>query len=216
MIYNTQKPQWNNAFIDDQRTLFNRPSPRRVTGTQKRNQGPLCRWNPKLSKDSLVLSLESVRVQVQLLHPLPGIFCILILLNNNNDNNKIWNRVDCRRSERKKSKTHKRLNRTLFNQTKQDRMQIFEGILLFKATNKCLGSHFTQLHLFQSSSDIMLHVACTVDQIFPCNFMTFFARHHFHGWLGDQYHESIDGPWRNNVFIDHRPNPCRPTKEITF
>ena len=33
------------------------------------------------------------------------------------------------------SKTHKRLNRTLVNQRKQDRMQIFEGILFFKATN---------------------------------------------------------------------------------
>ena len=33
------------------------------------------------------------------------------------------------------SKTQRRLNRTFFNQTKQDWMQIFEGILFFKATN---------------------------------------------------------------------------------
>ena len=30
------------------------------------------------------------------------------------------------------SKTHKMLNTALFNQTKQDRMQILEGILFFK------------------------------------------------------------------------------------
>ena len=34
-----------------------------------------------------------------------------------------------------KSKTHKGLNRTLFNQTKQDRLEIFERILFLKATN---------------------------------------------------------------------------------
>ena len=34
-----------------------------------------------------------------------------------------------------KSKTHRRLNRMLFNQTMQDRMKLFEGILFFKATN---------------------------------------------------------------------------------
>ena len=42
----------------------------------------------------------------------------------------------------KKSKTHKRFNRTLFNQTKQDRMQIFEGILFFKATNNSSVTSF--------------------------------------------------------------------------
>ena len=34
-----------------------------------------------------------------------------------------------------RSKAHKRLSRTLFDETKQDRMQIFEGILFFKTTN---------------------------------------------------------------------------------
>ena len=34
-----------------------------------------------------------------------------------------------------KAHTHKGLNRTLFNQTKQDRTQFFEGILFFKSTN---------------------------------------------------------------------------------
>ena len=33
------------------------------------------------------------------------------------------------------SKTHRRLSRTFFNWPKQDRMQIFEGIVFFKATN---------------------------------------------------------------------------------
>ena len=37
--------------------------------------------------------------------------------------------------KKKGSKTHDRANRTLFNQTKQDRMQFFEGIFFFKATN---------------------------------------------------------------------------------
>ena len=32
-------------------------------------------------------------------------------------------------------KAHKRLNRMLFNQTKQDKMRIFEEILFFIATN---------------------------------------------------------------------------------
>ena len=35
------------------------------------------------------------------------------------------------------SQTHKRLNKTHVNQTKQDRVQIFEGILFFKATVSC-------------------------------------------------------------------------------
>ena len=43
------------------------------------------------------------------------------------------------------SKTHKRLNRTLFNQIKQDRIQIFEGILFLKATH-------TKIPLFVSLS----------------------------------------------------------------
>ena len=47
---------------------------------------------------------------------------------------KIWNMIDCWRSERR-SKTHKGLNRMLLKQTKQDRMQIFEGILFSKAMN---------------------------------------------------------------------------------
>ena len=34
-----------------------------------------------------------------------------------------------------RSKTHKCLKRMLFNQTKRDRIQIVEGILMFKATN---------------------------------------------------------------------------------
>ena len=33
------------------------------------------------------------------------------------------------------SKTHQRINRTLFNVTKQDRMHIMEVLLFFKATN---------------------------------------------------------------------------------
>ena len=33
------------------------------------------------------------------------------------------------------SKTHRMWNRMLFNQTKQERMQIFKGILFFKSTN---------------------------------------------------------------------------------
>ena len=35
----------------------------------------------------------------------------------------------------RKSGMYKRLNRTLFNETKQDRMQIFKAILFFKAMN---------------------------------------------------------------------------------
>ena len=36
---------------------------------------------------------------------------------------------------KKRSKTHRRLNRMLFNQTKQDRMQVSEGSLFLKAMN---------------------------------------------------------------------------------
>ena len=36
---------------------------------------------------------------------------------------------------KQRSKTHKMFSRTLFNQTKPDRMQIFKGIFFFKATN---------------------------------------------------------------------------------
>ena len=43
-------------------------------------------------------------------------------------------RVDCRRSEKKKkSQNTQKLKRTLFNQTKQNRMRIVEEILVFKA-----------------------------------------------------------------------------------
>ena len=47
---------------------------------------------------------------------------------------KKWNRVDCRRSE-KRPKTHQRLKRTLFNWIEQDKMwEYFEEVLLFRAT----------------------------------------------------------------------------------
>ena len=39
------------------------------------------------------------------------------------------------KKKRKDPKTHKRSERTLFTQTKQDRMRILEEILFFKATN---------------------------------------------------------------------------------
>ena len=45
----------------------------------------------------------------------------------------ILNRVDCRRSETKIKNTQN-VKQDDFNQTKQDRMQIFEGILVFKTT----------------------------------------------------------------------------------
>ena len=52
----------------------------------------------------------------------------------------IWNKVDCLCSGKKDQKYTKVFknnnnNNTLFNQTKQDRLYIFEGILFFKATN---------------------------------------------------------------------------------
>ena len=41
-----------------------------------------------------------------------------------------------KKKRKKRSETHKRLNRTLFNPTKQDKMfTFFQGILFFKATN---------------------------------------------------------------------------------
>ena len=41
------------------------------------------------------------------------------------------------------TKTHKRLNGMLFNYTKQEGMQIFEGILFFKATNNTQNKQIT-------------------------------------------------------------------------
>ena len=55
----------------------------------------------------------------------------------------IWNRVDCRRYV-KDPKTHNRLKRTLFNQTKQCRMRIFEEILWFQS---CIHTYIhTHIH----------------------------------------------------------------------
>ena len=48
-------------------------------------------------------------------------------------------------------KVHKRLNRTLFNQTKPDRTQIFEGILFFKAI---LFYIFICIHYHHTSSSL--------------------------------------------------------------
>ena len=45
------------------------------------------------------------------------------------------NRVDCGRFEKKILKIYKRFKRTLFNEIKQDRKQIFERILFLKATS---------------------------------------------------------------------------------
>ena len=41
--------------------------------------------------------------------------------------------------QKNNSQTNKRLNRTLFKQTKRDRMEIFEGIFFFKATTNTNG-----------------------------------------------------------------------------
>ena len=69
-------------------------------------------------------------------HPLKNVWPLFSIGSKQNKHtNIIWNRVDCRRSEKKRSETHERLKRMLFNQTKQDRMQIVEGIHFFKATN---------------------------------------------------------------------------------
>ena len=40
-----------------------------------------------------------------------------------------------KKKKEKKDHTHTRLNGTLFNQTKQERMQIFEGILVFQSSS---------------------------------------------------------------------------------
>ena len=44
---------------------------------------------------------------------------------------------------KKDPETHKRLKRTLFNQTKQDQMRFFKKILFFKATNNAKTNHLT-------------------------------------------------------------------------
>ena len=58
---------------------------------------------------------------------------------------------------------HKRFNRTLFSYTKQDRMQIFVGILSFKATNNTTTTTKTG-QLFSTTVSVV-HV-CTVTWCF--------------------------------------------------
>ena len=61
----------------------------------------------------------------------------------------IWIRVDCRRSEKKIQNTHKRLKRTLFDRTKQEKYKrILEEVLSFQATyNIKTNNQFTYVSL---------------------------------------------------------------------
>ena len=73
-------------------------------------------------------------------------------------------------TSRPRSKTHKkRSNRTLLNQTKQDRVRIFEGILFFKATNNTKTTKLLPAGFFKEN-------VCTRLTYLLCVFDFFFSR----------------------------------------
>ena len=69
---------------------------------------------------------------------------------------------------KKKVKTHKRLNRTPFNLTKQHRVHGFEGIIFFKATNNAMSrSHPSGSTNWQQLSGSFLYCSWLSRRWFP-------------------------------------------------
>ena len=77
-------------------------------------------------------------------------------------------------------KTHKRLNRMLFNQTKQDGMQIVEGILFFKATDNTKTNKSLSCCHLSSSRRICAWDWCTNGHFSECQWSTLFQNFLFY------------------------------------
>ena len=106
-------------------------------------------------------------------------------------------------------KTNKSLNRTLFNQTKRDRMKIFEEILFFKATNNtfvyCIPAFaFTRVGSTSFSLKLVFDV-CIFYFIFVSRLILWTLNHFSVLWLvcgiSRKWIDVYFQPWNSPVWI---------------
>ena len=89
------------------------------------NQWYLCACSSMAANDTLLCKLSHYFIQSTCYGCAHLLDVICYICTNFTERNvKTWNRVDCQCSE-KRSETHKRLERMLFNCTKQDKMHTF-------------------------------------------------------------------------------------------